>query len=125
MADAALAKKLLLKPGTSLHLVSPPDGFRETLGVDEAVTSPADVVVAFMRNKVDVDSGAAAAIDAVKPRGVLWFAYPKKSSGVKTDINRDTGWESARNAGWQAVTQVSIDDTWSALRFRPNEEIGR
>ena len=55
---------------------------------------------------------------------VLWFAYPKGSSKVKADINRDTLRVTGESFGITAVTIVSIDDTWSALRFRPVEKVG-
>jgi hypothetical protein len=56
---------------------------------------------------------------------VLWFAYPKGTSKVKTDINRDSMWKIGQQYGIDAVTAVSIDTTWSALRFRPIEMVGK
>jgi uncharacterized protein YbdZ (MbtH family) len=55
----------------------------------------------------------------------MWVSYPKKSSKVKTDISRDAGWEIMAENSLRPVTQVSIDKTWSALRFRPVEQIGK
>jgi hypothetical protein len=57
--------------------------------------------------------------------GVLWFAYPKGTSKVKTDINRDTIRVTGEEYGITTVTAISIDDTWSALRFRPVEKVGK
>jgi len=59
-------------------------------------------------------------MQALKPGGLLWFAYRKKSSKVKTDISRDIIWEGLMSIGIHPVTLISIDDTWSALRFRPS-----
>lgn len=56
---------------------------------------------------------------------IFWMAYPKISSGIKTDINRDIMRESVENFGLQTVTAISIDDTWSALRFRPIDKVGK
>ena len=50
---------------------------------------------------------------------------PKRSAKVATDLTRDHGWEAFAKAGWRPVTQVSVDDVWSALRFRPLAEVGR
>ncbi len=61
----------------------------------------------------------------IEPDSVLWFAYPKGSSGIKTDINRDTLRVTAEDFGITAVTQIAIDDTWSALRFRPIDKVGK
>jgi hypothetical protein len=55
---------------------------------------------------------------------VLWFAYPKGTSKRFTcDFNRDTGWHIIRDAGFDSVRQVAIDEDWSALRFRRLEYI--
>ncbi|MBI3883608.1 MAG: hypothetical protein HY305_05175 [Sphingobacteriales bacterium] len=56
---------------------------------------------------------------------VLWFAYPKGKSGIKTDINRDILRVTAEDFGITTVTAISIDDTWSALRFRPIDKVGK
>jgi hypothetical protein len=56
---------------------------------------------------------------------VLWFAYPKGSSKVKTDINRDTLRVTGEEFGITTVAAISIDGTWSALRFRPIEQVGK
>ncbi|MBI3232972.1 MAG: hypothetical protein HYZ42_02855 [Bacteroidetes bacterium] len=56
---------------------------------------------------------------------VLWLAYPKGTYKIKTDINRDTIREKAEEFGITTVTAISIDDTWSALRFRPIEKVGK
>jgi hypothetical protein len=55
---------------------------------------------------------------------ILWFAYPKGTSKkYSCDFNRDEGWETLREAGFDSVRQVAIDDDWSALRFRRVEFI--
>jgi hypothetical protein len=54
----------------------------------------------------------------VAPLHALWIAYPKKTPGMKTDLSRDVGWEDVERASLSAVTQVAVDETWSALRFR-------
>ncbi|MGP8215089.1 MAG: hypothetical protein ACLQQ4_05955 [Bacteroidia bacterium] len=56
---------------------------------------------------------------------VLWFAYPKGTSKIKTDINRDTLRVTGEKYGITTVTAISIDDTWSALRFRPIDKAGK
>jgi len=61
----------------------------------------------------------------VEPDSVLWFAYPKGTSKIKTDINRDTIRVTGEEYGITTVTAISIDDTWSALRFRPMDRVGK
>ncbi|HXS57851.1 MAG TPA: hypothetical protein VN726_17075 [Hanamia sp.] len=61
----------------------------------------------------------------IEPDSVLWFAYPKGTSKVKTDINRDTIRVASEGFGITTVTAISIDDTWSGLRFRPVDKVGK
>ena len=61
----------------------------------------------------------------VEPDSVLWFAYPKGTSKVKTDINRDTIRVTGEDFGITTVTAISIDEVWSALRFRPIDKVGK
>jgi hypothetical protein len=50
---------------------------------------------------------------------VVWFAYPKRTSKKhKSEVNRDTGWQSLGNLGFEGVRSVAIDEDWSAARFR-------
>lgn len=126
MADSSLTKKLLLKPGYRYLLLNPPEGYRELLGelppgvqLEEAASGQYDLVQAFVRSKAEVDALAQTLLDALKPNGILWVCYPKKTSKIKTDISRDNGWESFNEIGWGGVAVVAIDDTWSAFRLRP------
>jgi hypothetical protein len=130
MAETPLAKKLGVKPGYRVLVLNAPNGYLQALGPlpegAEVATlggETFDVVQVFVRNKADIDSHAGPALDAVRPGGMLWFSYPKKTSKVKTDINRDVGWDSLTSAGWECIAQVSIDDTWSAGRFRPSTDV--
>lgn len=61
----------------------------------------------------------------IEPDSVLWFAYPKGTSKIKTDINRDTLRITGEEFNITTVTAVSIDNTWSALRFRPVDKVGK
>lgn len=64
-------------------------------------------------------------LENIVPDSVLWFAYPKGTSKVKTDINRDSIRVLAEDFNITTVTAISIDDTWSALRFRPIDKVGK
>ena len=61
----------------------------------------------------------------VVPDSVLWFAYPKGTSKIKTDINRDAIRVTGEQFNITTVTAISIDDTWSALQFRPIDRVGK
>lgn len=60
----------------------------------------------------------------IEADSVLWFAYPKRTSKVKTDINRDTIRVTGEEYKITTVSAISIDETWSALRFRPIDRVG-
>jgi hypothetical protein len=79
----------------------------------------------FVKDVAELESLGLTAIKAVKHDGLLWISYPKQSSEVETDLTRDVGWGLLAKAGLRAVTQVSINDVWSALRFRPSERVGK
>lgn len=130
MPQTTLIKKLGIKPKQRIIILNAPKGYREQLGelpadVELATTLNGvfDMVHVFVKNKGEVDQYAPKAIQAVRPGGLLWFSYPKKSAKIPTDISRDVGWDVVLNAGWRPVTLISIDDVWSAFRFRPLSEV--
>lgn len=132
MTNEALVKKLQLKPGLRALFLNPPTGVLEALGPlpegVEQVDGPdgtLDFALVFVRDRAELAALTPVALAAVRLDGVLWMAYPKLSSKVKTDITRDRGWEPMTAAGLRPVAQVAIDETWSALRFRPIERVGR
>jgi hypothetical protein len=57
-------------------------------------------------------------MQAVKPTGMLWISFPKKTGKIKTDINRDEGWDTVTSAGWEGIHLISIDNTWSAMHYK-------
>lgn len=64
-------------------------------------------------------------LNNIEPDSVLWFAYPKGTSKIKTDINRDTIRLTGQEFNITTVTAISIDSIWSALRFRPIDKVGK
>ena len=56
---------------------------------------------------------------------LLWACYPRGTGKIKSDINRQTVWDAFTRFGLRPATQISIDDTWSALRARPAEMVGK
>lgn len=130
MSETPLYKKLGIKPGFKVLIMNAPEGYLDQLGqvpenVEVSTTggSSYDFVQVFVTNKADVEQHAPTAMVATKMGGLLWFSYPKKTSKIKTDINRDAGWEPLWESGFEAVAAIAIDETWSALRFRPSAEV--
>jgi hypothetical protein len=132
MTTSALSRKLQIKPGNRVLLLNAPEGYAASLdplpegaAVATAARGRFDVVHLFARDSRDLARDAPKALKAVADGGVLWISYPKRSSGVETDLTRDIGWKVVEEAGWGGVAQVAIDEVWSALRFRPGAEIQR
>jgi hypothetical protein len=61
----------------------------------------------------------------ILPDSIFWIAYPKGTSIIKTDINRDILRVTSEGYGISTVAVISIDDTWSALRFKPLDKVGK
>lgn len=79
----------------------------------------------FINNSKEYRSFLRNGLKNIESDSVLWFAYPKATSKIKTDINRDTIREIGEEYGITTVTAISINDTWSALRFRPIDRVGK
>ncbi len=121
-----LAKKLGIKPGHRVVLSGAPDGFEEQLeGLpqdaavvrDAPVGGHADVVVIFTVSRVELEARFAKLADVVFPSGGLWIAWPKRSSGVETDLTENVLREVGLPTGMVDNKVCAVDETWSGLRF--------
>ena len=128
----SLSQKLQLKSDQRLLLLNPPQGYMEHLtselaGVTllTATSEQSEAVLLFVNNLAEVASLAPEAIHLLLPDYLFWIAYPKGSSGIKTDVNRDTLWKTVESTGWRPVRQVALDEVWSAMRFRPADQVGK
>lgn len=131
MAQSNLSKKLLIKPGKTVTVLNAPAGFEQVLQplptgakLSHQLQSEPDAVLLFVRNVSELEQWGTKVTKAMARDGLLWIAYPKKSSKVKSDLNRDTGWDVIARAGSRCVAQIAIDETWSGSRFRQMELIG-
>ena len=80
---------------------------------------PYSFIIIFVRNISEIESLSPLALHNLMADGVLWFCYPKKTSkNFKSDITRDHGWKSLNDSGLNGIRMVTVDDDWSALRFR-------
>jgi hypothetical protein len=120
MSGKSIADKLRITPGAALWT---PDDARLALlgplpGGVTRVGQPRDAAMAivFADDAASLRAILAAHGDALATVGIVWVAYPK---GNRTDINRDTLWPMLAALSLRPNGQVAIDDTWSALRFRP------
>jgi hypothetical protein len=125
-----LAKKLGIVEGTRFAVRTAPANFAATLGplpigAEQLarVRASLDVVVAFFTVRAKLVAAWPALTRAAAPAGVVWVAWPKRSSGVATDITEDTLREDLLPSGWVDNKVCAIDDTWSGLRFALRREL--
>jgi hypothetical protein len=116
-----LTAKLQIKPGQRIATLASGDDVPAVVSGDvnpAAEPDAADVVVAFARSKEELATVAGPALAAARQDKLAWIAYPKAGK-LGTDLNRDILARELSGQGVQPVRQVAIDETWSALRFRP------
>ena len=115
----AVADKLQLKPGQQVAVLHAPDGF-DLGSAHDAADDPAgaDALVLFVTRRSELEERGGPLVAAARRDALAWVAYPKAGQ-LGTDLNRDTLAELLTAQGIRAVRQISIDDVWSALRFRP------
>lgn len=120
-----LPGKLGIKPGHRVAFLHAPPDFRDTLGpLPEGVEvmadedrRGADVVVFFATSTAAVRGGFGGWAPAVFPAGTLWIGWPRKSSGVATELTEDVVRAIGLEAGMVDVKVCAIDATWSGLKF--------
>ena len=114
-----LPAKLGVKPGMRVVLLGAPAGFEEVFAGARVVrrsASPADLCVVFVRRRADLERRWAALTRSMTPSGAVWVAWPKKASGVPTDMTEDVVRQVVLPTGWVDVKVCAIDDTWSGLK---------
>ncbi|MFZ0280748.1 MAG: hypothetical protein WAL29_03815 [Bacteroidales bacterium] len=85
---------------------------------------PYDFMIVFTKKVSEVKEIAPVALHNLVADGILWFCYPKKTSKRFTsEIERDHGWKSLNDLDFYGIRLVSIDDDWSAMRFRNKKYI--
>ncbi len=119
-----LAKKLGIKPESTLLVINEPDDFRELLapipeGVEfrSSLRGEADVVVLFTTKRSEFERRLEAAGRVIFPDGGLWIAWPKRASKVPTDMTEDVIREVALPLGLVDNKVCAISEVWSGLRI--------
>jgi hypothetical protein len=123
MAGRSVADKLLIRPGGRVW-IWPPEHAALLVELPPGTTAgttmtDADTAVLFADGAGPLRAALAEHARELASPGVLWIAYPKAG---KSDLKRDTLWPMLRPYGLRPISQIAIDDTWSALRFRPLAE---
>ncbi len=119
-----LARKLGIKEDHRVAFVSAPRDFPATLGelpdgvtVKRRATRPLDVAVLFVTRRADLERRFPRLAEAIEPAGGLWVAWPKRASGVETELAEDDAREVGLANGLVDNKVCAIDDVWSGLRL--------
>jgi len=111
---ATLERKLALK-GRPLEVRGAPSGLALPVRREGG---PERAILVFVRDRAELSTAAGGILESAKANRLTWVAYPKAGQ-LGTDLNRDSLATLLEKEGIRPVTQVAIDETWSALRFRP------
>jgi hypothetical protein len=119
-----LVQKLGIKPGFAVAFVKAPAGFVKQLDLPHGVkirsprsTRELDFVLFFVKQRTELLAGFSQYASKLKANGVLWISWPKKTSGVKSDLTDNVVREIGLAAGLVDVKVCAVDEIWSGLKF--------
>ena len=119
-----LARKLGIAAGDEVFLIGAPKDYREIVAplpdgvrLVSQMGKATDVVHVFAAERAKLEKAIQTALTKMKPDGVIWASWPKKSSKVQTDITEDTVREIALPLGLVDVKVCAVDDVWSGLKL--------
>ncbi|MED1203730.1 hypothetical protein [Heyndrickxia acidicola] len=120
--DQEVLKKLRYKEGSAMVL-NAPKGYESDISAKDS-EGKWTFALLFAHHKQDVEEWLPRILPHIEEDAVFWIAFPKKSSKINTDINRDILAAFLQDqTPFRPVSNVSIDETWSALRFREKEKV--
>jgi hypothetical protein len=119
-----LAKKLGIKPGMTIHVVNAPrdyvalvDPFPENVVIAREPRRELDLVHIFSTSRSELAASLHAHQKKIKQDGIIWVSWPKKSSGIASEVTEDTVREIALPLGLVDVKVCAVDETWSGLKL--------
>ncbi|WP_295794086.1 YdeI/OmpD-associated family protein [Mucilaginibacter sp.] len=123
---SAVAKKLLIKPGKNWLFYDAPEDYLAVLEpLPEGVVAnfntvgEFDGVQLFVKNSGELIDSLKTIMPILKSDTVFWVTYPKKSSGIPSDLEMMSSWDELDRYGYNGVAAAAINNIWTALRFRP------
>jgi CheY-like chemotaxis protein len=123
-SNTPLPKKLGIKANMAIALINCPDGFKKLLGelprgtiLVEKTGKSHDLMVWFLLSEKELRGGIKKMKAGLAEKGCLWIAWPKKTSGIQSDLSQVVVRKIGLDAGLVDFKVCSIDDTWSGLKF--------
>jgi len=120
----SLVEKLGIAPGARIAILNAPRGYRATLGelppgvrVATAARGPLPFIQFFTKSRKALEGKFGALVRALEPAGALWVSWPKRASGVATDVTEDVVRAVALPRGLVDVKVCAVDEVWSGLKL--------
>jgi len=128
--DPGILKKLRVNDQFRILVVNAPDGYLNLFSslsadtdYDPQYKGKYDFVQVFGANRQELEKELLKVKEAGKYDAILWACYPKGGGKIKSDLKRDTVWAVLELIQLRPVSQIALDETWSALRGRPHEMV--
>jgi hypothetical protein len=126
----ALAKKLQIKPNSNWLLHNAPVSFMDSLlplpdnaKVAFNTNGTFDGILLFVTTSTELGTELKIIVPLLKGNTVFWIIYPKKTSQIKTDLEMMGSWDEPTVYALRPVSSAAVDETWTALRFKPVEQV--
>lgn len=115
-----LIKKLDMKEGFHTAFIEVPSDIRKELGISPRNVNgkpPLDFVLLFVKKRAELETGFTRWAAKLTPAGLLWVSWPKKSSGVESDLDENVVRTIGLAAGLVDVKVCAVSEIWSGLKF--------
>lgn len=116
MPDKTLSERLHAGPGKNISVINPPEGIPGT--GKKGAPAPGGLLL-FVRSLDELNKRIKTLAKSAKHPEPFWISYPKKSSGIVSDLGRAVCYRAMKQSGFTAVSQISVNAEWSAMRFKP------
>lgn len=127
-----LAQKLGIKPGFRVKTSHAPPDYIDLLGavpdgtvVSSRLRAPVDLYHCFVLTRAELARAVKKGMGEIHQEGMVWASWPKKSSGVRSEVTEDTVREIALPLGLVDVKVCAVDETWSGLKLVIRKELRR
>ena len=129
-SETPLATKLGIKKGFRIRISNPPFDYHalvqpvpDDVQISSSIRSAIDIWHLFSQSLSELPAQLEKAMAGIRPAGMIWVSWPKKSSGVETDITEDRIRELALPMGLVDVKVCAVDETWSGLKLVIRKEL--
>jgi hypothetical protein len=119
-----LGKKLGIKPGYTIFAHKPPANYAKLLAplpdgvtISPKMSASTDIAHLFCSSKAELIAAVRKAFDKLKQGAAIWISWPKKASGVSTDVTEDVIREVILPMGLVDIKVCAVDETWSGLKL--------